>query len=454
MPFSSRGAGPRFRLFGFPVRIDPMFFIGAFLITYSSGVSGAGEYAALGGVLFGSVLAHELGHGFSARATGARPEIVLMAFGGITAFNPPRRLNRFEQIGISLAGPFTNLAIAGVALGIGRSLDIEMGNHFENPLLFFLIRVNLALGVLNLLPILPLDGGNVMQNLLPGGDASRARLAAGVSIALAAAAAVWGLNNGYTFVLIYAAILIAMNVGALSQPVHRASSDHVQAVEAALSRLDAGDLGSLGLLQRLGGEIKDATAQSGVKLRTVESLVKQGQAATARQALQFQPGAAPPSVFALVDVADGVPTGLGTLDEMVRTRPDPMVARHAIFARALTNRGVEVPALFEALAPSLRHLDTLREAQYLAHTRRDYWGSAAIGETILRHVPPNADSWAMYNTACSLAQAGDTERAMAWLWQAVESGWNDLRQLSNDPDLAPLWNDPRYHQLRQRLSAS
>lgn len=451
MPISGGGSGPRFRLFGFPVRIDPMFFLGAFIITYSSGVSGAGQYAALAGVLFVSVLAHELGHGFSARATGARPEIVLMAFGGITAFSPPRKLNRLEQIGISLSGPFTNLAIAGVSLGIARSLDIELANHFQNPALFFLIRVNLALGILNLLPVLPLDGGNVMQNLLPGNEASRARVAAMISIVVLALAAVWGLRNGYSYILIYAAFLIAMNVTALSRPRAHLSNDHGGAIEAALQRLDSGDLGALSLLQQLGGEIKDATAQSGVKLRTVESLVKQGHVATARQALQYQPGAAPPSLFALVDVSDGVPTAVATIDEMVRSRPDPMVARHAIFARALTHRGAEVAALFESLAPQFRHIDTLREAQYLAHTRRDYRGAAAIGETILRHVPHRSDAWAMYNTACSLAQAGDTERAMAWLWEAVESGWNDARQLSNDADLAPLWNDPRYHQLRGRL---
>ena len=50
---------------------------------------------------------------------------------------------------------------------------------------------------------------------------------------------------------------------------------------------------------------------------------------------------------------------------------------------------------------------------------------------------------AQYNTI--------SKRALGWLQHAVDAGWNDLRQLSSDHDLASLWNDARFHQLRTRL---
>ena len=49
------------------------------------------------------------------------------------------------------------------------------------------------------------------------------------------------------------------------------------------------------------------------------------------------------------------------------------------------------------------------------------------------------------------ARAGEVERAFGWLTRAVDSGWSDLNQLSTDHDLAALWNDARFHQLRARL---
>ena len=98
-----------------------------------------------------------------------------------------------------------------------------------------------------------------------------------------------------------------------------------------------------------------------------------------------------------------------------------------------------------------RSLDALREAQYLAHVRGDFRDAAIIGEQIVQQYPQAADAWIMYNTACSWARAGDVERAFGWLTHAVDSGWSDLNQLSSDHDLAALWNDARFHQLRARL---
>jgi hypothetical protein len=86
-----------------------------------------------------------------------------------------------------------------------------------------------------------------------------------------------------------------------------------------------------------------------------------------------------------------------------------------------------------------------------SHVDNPFRDAAMIGEQIVQQYPQAADAWIMYNTACSWARAGDIERAIAWLTHAVDSGWSDLNQLSSDHDLASLWNDARFHQLRARL---
>ena len=163
------------------------------------------------------------------------------------------------------------------------------------------------------------------------------------------------------------------------------------------------------------------------------------------------PGQAGPSLYALVDTVEGVPHGLAMLDEQLSRSGDAATARHAILGRVLTHRAGEVPGLFTALPSAARSVDALREAQYLAHVRGDFRDAAMIGEQIVQQYPQSADPWVMYNTACSWARAGEVERAFGWLTRAVDSGWSDLNQLSTDHDLAALWNDARFHQLRARL---
>ena len=59
-----------------------------------------------------------------------------------------------------------------------------------------------------------------------------------------------------------------------------------------------------------------------------------------------------------------------------------------------------------------------------------------IGEQLLSMIPPGSDPWVMYNTACSWARAGDVERSIGWLKNAVDFGWSDLQTLSSDHALA------------------
>ena len=166
LPFGS------FRIFGVPVRFHFTFILIAFLLI-SNGLSRESNVLATGfyvAGLFASVLAHELGHALMARRFGiATTEIVMFPIGGAAklARSPEPR----EEIWITAAGPFVNFLIAGLIFG----LVLSQGSLASMPnltlptpenLLLRLAASNLGLGIFNLLPAFPMDGGRLLRAIL------------------------------------------------------------------------------------------------------------------------------------------------------------------------------------------------------------------------------------------------------------------------------------------------
>lgn len=185
------GGRPLLRLtvLGFPVHLDISFVLIMGLIGYRPGMAlrDLGLWLAITPV---AVLVHELGHALTARATGARPRIALVGFGGLTTYTPPRPLSRLRALWIALAGP-----LAGLAVGVLLLVVYVLSRPRLDPAgavataLEFGIWTCVGWSVLNLLPVLPLDGGAVMRELLPGDPRRRARRAAAVSVVTATLAA-------------------------------------------------------------------------------------------------------------------------------------------------------------------------------------------------------------------------------------------------------------------------
>ena len=197
------------RLFGFPVHLDISFVIIMAVLGYYPGVT----LVAMGLWLLITPLA------VLARAAGASPEIALAGFGGVTTYTPPRELSRARSLGISLAGPGVGLvlgfALIAIRQGLGDSLTYD-GWQYEA----FRIGIFTCIGwsVLNLLPVLPLDGGQAMRELLPGSPQIRSRRAAMVSVVTALlAAAVAYLIFSQPFVALFMAFFAFSNVLTLRQ---------------------------------------------------------------------------------------------------------------------------------------------------------------------------------------------------------------------------------------------
>ena len=136
--------------------------------------------AATAVVFFGSLLAHELSHALIARRAGLEVRsVTLWLFGGVASLggDPPTPA---ADLRVAAAGPAASLALAvGFALA-AAGLDASGFAHLAVSALWWLAGVNLVLGLFNLLPGAPLDGGRVLRALLwrNHGDRQRAALTA------------------------------------------------------------------------------------------------------------------------------------------------------------------------------------------------------------------------------------------------------------------------------------
>jgi Zn-dependent protease len=143
-------------------------------------------------LLFGSVLVHELGHSLVARARGLRVEdITLFIFGGISSI-AQEAASAWDEFVVAVVGPLISLALAGVFWAVGQVVPPESAVSLVAR---YLAMANLLLGLFNIVPGFPLDGGRVLRGILWGatGDMVGAtRLASYVGQAIAFVLIGWG----------------------------------------------------------------------------------------------------------------------------------------------------------------------------------------------------------------------------------------------------------------------
>jgi stage IV sporulation protein FB len=177
----------RFRLLGIPVRVHPLFWI--FSLILGAGYSNLLLVLFWVAAVFVSVLVHELGHALMLRRFAQPSRIILHAGGGLTVPDPfwwggrsiYVSLQTAQEVLISLAGPLTGFlfagllcaasAAAGATVGLGFGLLPVPQISFPQSLLLstlasILLWINVFWGVINLMPVYPLDGGNAARRVL------------------------------------------------------------------------------------------------------------------------------------------------------------------------------------------------------------------------------------------------------------------------------------------------
>lgn len=117
-------------------------------------------------IFYACLLAHEISHALMARRQGVRVAgITLWLFGGFTHLDGQPRTARAEAL-ITVVGPTTSLVLAGLGFAIAVGLTALGAPTLITGLIGWLALLNLVLGIFNLVPALPLDGGRLLSSLL------------------------------------------------------------------------------------------------------------------------------------------------------------------------------------------------------------------------------------------------------------------------------------------------
>jgi Zn-dependent protease len=233
---------PLFSLAGIPIAISPWHYF--FLLVLFRRELGASPALGLAVIMLASlsVLAHELGHAVVSKVYGLDPRIELVLFGGLTHHRPPRRpLHHFL---IAAAGPVVNLALGGALLVLAADAEGELGNA-----LALVTAVNLFWGLLNLVPVFPLDGGQMLGVVL--GRVLRPwraeRVLHQVAIVAGALVAIFGFMRGSFFLGMLFGLMAFENWRALSampeDPERHLSERHEPVrivIDAARAAYEAG----------------------------------------------------------------------------------------------------------------------------------------------------------------------------------------------------------------------
>ncbi|HSP77950.1 MAG TPA: site-2 protease family protein, partial [Myxococcaceae bacterium] len=175
----------QFNLGRIPVMVEPSFWLVAALLGMA--IRDMKLLLLWVAVVFVSVLVHELGHAVAAMAMGSGAAIRLYSFGGLCYHQP---LGRWQGVVVSLAGPFAGFLFGGLTYVVSRVWPptSPLGAYLYEFLWF----ANIYWGLINLLPVPPLDGGHVALGVL---GPTRRRMALLLGVIAAGAVVAWALSE-------------------------------------------------------------------------------------------------------------------------------------------------------------------------------------------------------------------------------------------------------------------
>ncbi|MFN8024423.1 MAG: hypothetical protein U0Q03_23050 [Acidimicrobiales bacterium] len=396
---------PAFHLFRFPIHIRPGFVMFLALVIFVNG----GE---LGVWIAGSAavltLLHELGHAFAARATGARAEISLDFLAGYASFVPTRPLKRWERAGISVAGPAVQIGVSLAVLFLMGVNPIDRHDVGSSEAAIAIWWTGPVMGLFNLAPVLPLDGGHIVQagvdKLFPG----RSRqLMLWFSIVLTATAGIAMMLSSELRPLAYFVmfpLLVQLQMLFADKP-----RDRTRAV-AAQAEADAWRTGDLS--------------------RMPDGLVPSPWYRADQQLRQGHPDVA--AQIVLADLAEDAPPNWWPPDA---APPDRLAAIVSLLPRPLPRGRIYSE---HALAHVLLRVGRHDEAAHYASASFARQHSTSMAAVVAR----------------SAAALRDDDTALGWLSAAVDAD-TDPNGLVHVMDAAPEFDrlraNPRFALLRQRL---
>ena len=445
-----------FRLFRFDVEVKIGFLITSVLLFVSSrfelDAASLRSLAVWVGVVFVSVLVHELGHAFAIRRQGVEPTITLHWMGGLTAWRETLPISRRQRVVISLAGPFSGFAFGALLFGLFFALD-RAGVTVPSwvvELKYNLLFVNIGWGLINLAPVLPFDGGHVLEHAL---GPRREKWALGVSTAFGVALTIYflsGRNMWGAYLFGSAALSSFMRMGSTTTPRTAPEptdpNETSPATRAALLRahaaLDADDTDEA---IRVAREVREGKTAQGKASPTavLDALhiiawahVMRGEVPEAEHAVSEirMRGRIDPALLGNVVLATGRLSEARTILEKALGEGDD---RKEVFG-PLIQVLLRQDEVARAVEIGLAHLDSLssddaRKLAEIAETAHVLAGAARLHEQIFLREHAGKDALA---AARAHARAGSAVKARELADKAIASGAVDAEGVRSDPTLA------------------
>ncbi len=419
--------------------------VGFWLITFVFGLqitSRPGGAFAWMAIVFVSILLHELGHAVAARWFGSRVSITLHAFGGLTKHQV---LGRGASAIVSLAGPLTGFALGTIVWLVARRFTL---NSQQAWVIQQVLWVNIGWGIINMVPVVPLDGGHVLAAAL----GPRRLFATWTISALAAlAVSVFALRHGLIFLVLFFGFAAMHAIG--QARIARAGSvdlrdkldEQLKKARVAIERGQTDDAWLLAddVIRRA----RSAALRNGGYTALAWVHVQRGEGQRARQALaKLEPqGAVDPYTVAAVEDAAGDPDSAQRILEEARhhgfrtgAAAKLLIDLHA--RRGRIERAVEI-AQEDAALLGVEELRAVYRAALESGASR---GAARIASRLFE-LHGKADD--ALDEARALATAGDVAAALAALAHAIAIGPVDREALKSDPSFAKLMDDERFVQL-------
>lgn len=442
---------------GIPLRIQPWFFVTVYLI---GGLGRPPELAAVWVVAaFLAVLLHELGHAGACIALGYSPEIELYAMGGVTSWRRSGSETPLRHLLISAAGPVTGIIIGSICLAFLAKGSLAPDGLAANALKD-LVFTNLGWGILNLVPVLPLDGGNIATSIAVMVLGARGRvLARGLSLAVTIALAGLFLFLRELWLAFLCAFLAAVNWRALqTERLSRSGPGLVRGHEGGgtLASLEAAATdGRWDELASLATSLHDRAKDNAQRAYALRMLVRArlelGDVVAARTAFNAMPEGAPsdPALLGSLLHDEGQAfAALPHLNAALKQRPSPLAEARWMESVIRTGRFSQAADLIESAAGAHINPRTVARLDEAAYEAGAFEDAARFQIALFRRASRPTDA---YNAACSLARAGRLDEAVRWLETSVEAGLDDPTQIDRDADLDAIRSRTDFARIRERL---
>jgi Zn-dependent protease len=347
----------RFRLFGIPVAVNPSFWFLTLFLQFSE-LARPERLAAWVAVVFTGVLIHEMGHALTIRAFGFAPAIELHGLGGLTAWDTQGGMpGPGKRLLISLAGPFAGIAFGFgtivVALAAGHSSEtIWSRTSIVDYVVASIVWVNAGWGILNLLPVYPLDGGQVVASLCDFVVPGRGRIwALRLTIVSGAVVCALGLWLGAPILAIISGLYVFQAVMTLRVERHRESDGHsIARLHAARQALDAGDVAmARGLAEGVRAEGRSAqTTGAALEMLAWAAVAERDFAGAARLLTQLPKGYEADGLLGgIVDFEHGhFEHAAAAFTRELERRPTPEVAARLCETLVRADRAAALRELF------------------------------------------------------------------------------------------------------------